>query len=214
MKALLILLVMGATFLFFSCSDSNDDSEEGNAISVDEYNGYDYVDLGLSVKWASYNIGATSPSDYGDYFAWGEIITKESYTSSNCISYGQDGWDDIAGSTQYDAARAIWGGRWRLPTKDEALELVDNCEWTWTVQDDVTGYRVTSTTNGNSIFLPAAGDYMETSLLNIGKFGDYRTSTPYEDDTSASYALGFYSQSIGVDWNRRDRGNSIRPVAE
>ncbi len=93
-------------------------------------NSYEYVDLGLSVKWATCNVGADSPSDYGDYFAWGEPETKKEYIDT----WGK-GMGGIAGNPQYDAARANWGGTWRLPTADEMKELIDKCKWEWTTYE-------------------------------------------------------------------------------
>ena len=117
--------------------------------------GHEYVDLGLSVKWATCNVGASKPEEYGDYFAWGETSTKEEYTEENSLTYGKK-MSDIAGNAQYDAARANWGGSWRMPTEYEWQELIDKCKWEW---GKVTGVKVNKVTgpNGNSIFLPAAG---------------------------------------------------------
>ena len=130
-----------------------------------KHEGHGYVDLGLSVKWATCNVGATSPEDYGDYFAWGETETKSEYTEENSATYGlsisqleSQGYIDGAGNLnpQYDAAAANWGGDWRMPTVAEMWELINNCTWTWTTQNGVSGYNVEGP-NGNSIFLPAAG---------------------------------------------------------
>ena len=107
-------------------------------------NGYDWVDLGLSVKWSTKNMGAASPSDYGDYFAWGEIRPKSSYTFSNCFDYLDstgDSWGTykIGGQTRiapdsgHDTARENWGGTWRMPTDSENEELCNKCTWTWTI---------------------------------------------------------------------------------
>lgn len=122
-----------------------------------KYNGHAYVDLGLSVKWATCNVGASSPEEYGNYYAWGETTTKSSYTEDNSKTDGVSMSSSIAGDASYDAARANWGGTWRLPTASESQELIDNCTWTWTTQGGKNGYKVTSEKNGNSIFLPAAG---------------------------------------------------------
>ena len=101
-------------------------------------NGYGYVDLGLSVKWATYNVGANSPEEYGNYYAWGETTTKTSYTEENCSTYGKS-IGSIAGNSTYDVARALWGGGWRLPTKEEFEELRDRCTWNWTTYKGVNG---------------------------------------------------------------------------
>ncbi len=109
------------------------------------------------LKWATCNVGATKPEEYGDYFAWGETKPKKEYMKENSVMYGNKNIGNIAGKVQYDAARANWGGSWRLSTKEEFEELVDNCTHTWTTQNGVEGCLFTSMKNGKSIFLPAAG---------------------------------------------------------
>ena len=130
-------------------------------------NGHEWVDLGLSVKWATCNVGASKPSDYGNYYAWGETKTKPTYTEENSKTYGKSSYNyDIGGKSSVDAARANWGGTWRLPTMAECQELVDKCTWTPTTQGGSNGCRV-SGPNGNSIFLPAAGFYRENKLSDL-----------------------------------------------
>lgn len=119
------------------------------------------VDLGLSVYWASCNLGATKPEEYGDYYAWGETSPKSQFTKDNYSYYDSnmaqyiDIGENISG-TQYDAATVNWGSDWRMPTRTEMKELIDNCTWQWTQVSGNNGYKVTGP-NGNSIFLPAAG---------------------------------------------------------
>ncbi len=175
-------------------------------------NGHGYVDLGLSVKWATCNIGATTPSDYGDYYAWGETRTKSSYTSDNSVTYGKN-MGSIAGIPQYDAARANWGGSWRLPTKDEIDELVSKCTKEWTTLNGRKGYKVTGP-NGNSIFLPAAGWRFGTSRNYAGEYGGYWSATPNEHHTNNAYNLSFGSDYFGRYWYRRYDGQSVRSVSE
>ena len=100
-----------------------------DATGTDE-NGYEYVDLGLSsgLKWARVNIGASAPEDYGNYYAWGETETKDSYTSSNSVTYGDSTIFDFSGDPEYDAAQANWGGHWRMPTHDEIVDLFKECD--------------------------------------------------------------------------------------
>jgi hypothetical protein len=135
---------------------------------LDPFNGHEYVDLGLpsGTLWASCNVGATSPEEYGDYFAWGETSTKSDYTISNSITSGLSiselesrGIIDASGNltAAYDAATANWGDKWRMPTLDEIKELVNQCTWEWTTQNGVNGCKVVGP-NSNSIFLPAAGN--------------------------------------------------------
>ena len=138
-------------------------------------NAWEAVDLGLSVKWASMNIGAESPEDYGFYFAWGEIEPKcifSDYTYKWCLSdvtknltkynyrggYGTTDGKTIL-ETADDAAYVNWGENWRIPTRSEAMELATNCTLVLTSRNGVEGYEVTSKKNSNSIFLPLAGRY-------------------------------------------------------
>ena len=102
--------------MMVSCKPDGSDGKPDGGNGKDE--GHGYVDLGLSVKWATCNVGATSPEDYGHYFAWGERCPKEEYTRENSLTYRKD-MSDIAGNPQYDAATANWGGNWRMPTKNE-----------------------------------------------------------------------------------------------
>ena len=176
-------------------------------------NDHGYVDLGLSVKWATCNVGANSPSDYGDYYAWGETSIKSSYTGDNSKTYGES-MNDIGGNSSYDVARYRWGGSWRLPTGADCQELVDKCTWTWTTQGGHNGYKVTSKTNGKSIFLPAAGWRYGTSSYLVGEYGYYWSSTPYESNTDIAYYLIFDSSILLTDWGLRLYGGSVRPVVE
>ena len=179
-------------------------------------NGHDWVDLGLpsGLKWATCNVGASSPEGYGNYYAWGETSTKSSYTEGNSTTFGKY-MSDIGGNDTYDVARKLWGGTWRLPTDAEFKELVDedNCTWEWTTQSGVNGCRVTSKINGASIFLPATGGRSGTSLFNAGSEGSYWSSTP---DSYAYYAYccGFNSGNHGTGWGYRNEGLSVRPVTE
>ena len=175
--------------------------------------GHDWVDLGLpsGLKWATCNVGATSPEDYGNYYAWGETSTKSEYTYDNSITFGQQ-MPDISGNATYDAARANWGGSWRMPTKAEMEELRDNCTWTWTSQNGVNGMRVTGS-NGNSIFLSAAGYCDGSSRYNIGEYGIYWSSTPSSGSSNA-YHLFFDSLDLDVNCNAPYCGHTVRPVSE
>ena len=174
---------------------------------------HEYVDLGLSVKWATCNVGANSPEEYGDYFAWGETTTKSGYTDSNSKTYGKS-MVDIKDNAQYDAATANWDGNWRMPTKAEFQELKENCTWVWTTQKGVKGYKVTSKKNGNSIFLPAAGYRYGSSHYGAGEFGYYWSYTPRESYARYSYGLYFGSDNHYVYWYYRYYGRSVRPVSE
>lgn len=190
----------------------NDPSDDPGYIS--DYNGHAYVDLGLpsGLKWATCNIGASSPSDYGYYYAWGETTTKTEYTTSNSKTYNKS-IGDISGNPEYDAARANWGGSWRMPSKTEFEELLSKCTWTWTTQGGHNGYKVTGS-NGNSIFLPAAGYRDGSSLYDAGSYGYYWSSSPYESNSQYAYYLSFGSGIHDVYWYSRYRGHAVRPVSE
>ncbi len=175
---------------------------------------HEYVDLGLSVKWATCNVGASKPEDYGDYYAWGETSTKTEYTEDNSKTCGSS-MGDISGNSSYDAARANWGGTWRLPTKAELEELENKCTWTWTTHNGVKGYKVTGP-NGNSIFLPAAG-FRHSSLILAGSSGHYWSSTPDKSSVYKACILIFNREGPFVsDYSTYDRddGRSVRPVLE
>ena len=181
-------------------------------VELCEINGYEYVNLGLSVLWATCNIGADSPEDYGDYFAWGETETKSSYSESNSVTYYVS-MSDISGNATYDAATANWGDPWRMPTYDEMKELVDSCTWEYTSENAVNGYLITGPT-GNSIFLPAAGYRQGTTLYYAGSYGNYWSSMPSESNTYHTWYLYFDSVYRYMDLARRYGGRSVRPVSD
>ena len=176
--------------------------------------GIEYVDLGLSVKWAPFNIGATSPAECGDYFAWGEIETKTEYTEANSLTHGIY-MEDIGGNPQYDAARAIWGSTWRLPSREEIEEIVAECTWEWTSVDGMNGCKITGP-NGNHIFVPAAGCYIGAELKMLGQNGMYHSYKMCGDYVNFSYGFHFGegSDNYQLDWLYRAYGRSIRPVTE
>ena len=175
---------------------------------------YEFVDLGLSVKWAACNVGAEKPEESGDYFSWGEITTKKSYLKENSLTY-EKVMQDIAGNPEYDAAAAKWGGAARMPTKVELEELLNNCTWKVETQNGVKGMLVTGT-NGNSIFLPAAGTIYEKTVGYPGEFGSYWSSTPYEEMNVGAYSVDFYTTNMeySVWWGYRILGHTIRPVSD
>ena len=172
-------------------------------------NGHDWVELGLSVKWATCNIGAFSPDEYGDYYAWGETRTKMNYYLNNCETREKT-ISDIAGNSTYDVARVTWGDKWCLPTKEECEELVDKCDWIEDRKNGHKGYRVVSKINGNSIYLPLAG-WGCSSIVERSESGHYWSSTP-GNSTKEAYSLNFGKWSPGVTRLDRANGFSIRPV--
>ena len=189
---------------------------------------YEFVDLGLSVKWATCNVGAERPEDYGDYFAWGETSPKSTYDWSTykwcrgakktltkyCTSSSYGTVDnkeqlDLAD----DAARVNWGSPWRMPTYDEWKELKNKCKWTWTTLNGVTGYKVVRKKNGNSIFLPAAGYRYDGNLYFAGSDGNYWSSSLYSSYLGSARNLLFGSD-VFVSRSDRCSGCSVRPVVE
>ena len=199
MKRLLILLAF-AMFFMSGVSAQN------------MHKGHDYVDLGLSVKWATCNVGANSPEAYGDYYAWGETATKSRYLSDNCETYKQN-IGDIKGTSR-DVAHVKWGGNWRMPTKAELDELLSKCTWSWTTQNGKNGYTVTGP-NGNSIYLPAAGYRYGDRLYHGGSRGYYWSSTPDSEDAQSAYRLLYLNSGYQrTGWDLRYSGHAVRPVLE
>lgn len=202
-----------------------------------QHYGREWVDLGLpsGVKWATCNVGASSPEEYGNYYAWSETNTSSEYVEGNCSTYSKS-MGDISGDAQYDVARKYWGGSWRMPTKTEMQELEKNCSWTWTTLNDIKGCKVTGP-NGNSIFLPATGHRYRSSLnfaggryvskptlrymfckLHTGR-GDYWSSSPSDDKcdffkNASAYCL--FCSSVNHDTSTEFRyvDKCIRPVFE
>jgi len=181
-----------------------------------------WVDLGLSVLWAAYNVGATSPEEYGGYYAWGETETKSNYTFET-YKYGYGDYefthigDDISG-TQYDVATVKWGADARMPRKDEIIDLVEKCTWASATYNGVRGVRVTGP-NGNSIFLPFAGYRGGTDIYDEGAGGYYWSGTLDGDYEYDAYGFGLYMNDGGLDYywgggGYRVIGLSVRPVSE
>lgn len=205
-----------------------DDTPGGNGYD----NGHDYVDLGLpsGLLWATCNVGASSPEDYGDYFAWGETEGYNSgKTTFDWSTYKWcNGTDDsltkyctrsIYGTVDNktvldpadDAAHANWGGSWRMPTMEERVELIEKCTCTWTTQSGVNGYKFVGP-NGNSIFLPAAGYRYNSSFGNVGSYGSYWSSSLDTSSPSTACYFTFDSSLVGWGIHCRDYGLSVRPV--
>ena len=207
-------------------------SPSGHGSSSD----YPYVDLGLSVKWATCNLGASRPEEYGDYYAWGETATKTNYDwgtykwckgaynklTKYCPSDKSSRWAAGHGSPDGktsldlsdDVAHIKLGGKWRMPSDVEWTELRERCKWTWTSTNGVPGYQVAGP-NGNSIFLPAAGIRYETNLKFAGSSGYYWSSSLGTDYPLYAWLVGFISDDrVGRGSYFRSYGFSVRPVTE
>ena len=217
MKKIVYLVALVAISLLFVQCEQN-----GMGRASGAHNGHEYVDLGLpsGLKWAICNVGAESPEGYGDYFAWGEVKPKEDYSwktykyeiEDNLIKYnGSDG--KIVLDVEDDAASVNWGGKWRMPTKEEQDELLNNCAWTWISQNGVNGYKVTGP-NGNSIFLPAVGNMDGGRFYDAGLYGAYWSSSLNADSPGIAYNVGFSSGNVGWYGNLLYYGLTVRPVCK
>ncbi len=191
---------------------------DGNVYTL---NGHKFVDLGLDVLWATMNVGADTETDYGSYFAWGEISPKENYALST-YKYGTSENDLTKYNTNDskttlepadDAATANWGISCRMPTKDEFYELADNCTWTSETINEISGYKGTS--NSNSIFLPPAGYYDEDGDNVVGSTLYYWTNTrSSSQDSGRSYTVDNDEGTLSLSTHShyRYRGLPVRAV--
>ena len=207
------VLVFSTALAFVGCKSNPNEPEGGNS------KGHNYVDLGLSVKWATCNVGATTPEDYGNYYAWGETATKETYNwntyfdtndgGNTFTKYNNNGEKAVLDPGD-DAAHVNWGGSWRMPTKAEWEELGENCTWTWTTQNGINGCKVTSNKAGYTdkfIFLPAAG-----LRYDGAPSGYYWSSSLNEYCSYDAWFLYFNSDGRSRNGYYRCLGLSVRPV--
>lgn len=189
--------------------------------------GVEAVDLGLSVKWANMNVGATKDSGFGSYFAWGEVKPKKYYSWGTYIWSQGDSKFLLKYSTSDrriqltpsdDAARANWGGEWRMPTIEEYEELIDpaKCTWEWITKDGVNGYKVTGKKTGNSIFLPITGFRFYEGVQFRAIKGIYWTSMLYSGNPNKAWCLEFDFSDVDISFGKlsanRFSGRCIRAV--
>jgi hypothetical protein len=231
-KKIFLLYLLACAGLFQAC-EKKDNGVDKPSVSIS--NGHEYVDLGLSVKWATMNVGATTPEDYGNYYAWGETNPTGYYgwsTYNYCngsdsiltkyCTNSSDGTVDNKTTLELsdDAAHANWGGSWRMPTETECRELFDNCTWERTTQNGVTGYKITSNKSGytnRSIFLPSAGYRHEMYTCGFSTQGYYWSASLDETNSYYAYYLGISSgcsSDYGYGYCYRYLGQSVRPVLE
>ena len=219
-------LMMLSAIIIVGCTKDNGG---GNS-----YNSHEYVDLGLpsGTLWATCNVGATTPEGFGDYFAWGETTPKDTYDLSNyahCIaidnynckytkyctnsSYGYNGFTDNLTTLlpEDDAATANWGNGWCTPTDEQWMELKNYTVSVWAPQNGVLG-RLFSASNGNSLFLPAAGYRWADELNYAGSIGYYWSSALRTDDPRDAWSVGFNSDDYRVCSYYRYTGFTVRPV--
>jgi hypothetical protein len=207
-----------------------------NPYVVDPYNGHAYVDLGLpsGTKWATMNVGATSETDYGLYFQWGDT---QGYTASQvgsgegqkAFTWNDYKWTEDGGSTmskytgsdgdgktildlEDDAVAVAWGGSWKMPTAEQCQELIDNTNNEWTTVNNVDGYKFTNKTDSSKyIFIPAAGGAENGSIHDVGSIGFVQSSSLYSSNVNSSSCLSLLS-IVGVYGSYRYGGFSVRGV--
>lgn len=228
-----VLAIMGiVTFasMLGGCSSGKESIERDKEIRrehkisvlTDTINGHRWVDLGLpsGTKWATTNVGASSTEEGGNYYAWGETEPKSDYSTINSTTYKvsfkklkKAGIVDSSGilKPEYDAATVNWGAPWRMPTDDEYRELITSCKWEFTSQNGENGYLVTGP-NKKTIFFPASAFQQNTTIENLGEFGDYWSSTVVQELSGVSCSLGYSSKSYGRRRYARYAGRTIRPV--
>ena len=244
------MMVGAASVLMTSCGDDEENvptgdnpeqtdpsTDDDNPVPGDGSDTHEYVDLGLpsGTLWATCNIGASSPEEYGDYFAWGETEPKSDYSwitykwcngsyNSLLTKYCTESTNGIVDDkTQLeledDAAYVNWGNKWRIPGKTQFSELFNSNYTTteWVTQNGVLGCKTTSRTNGNSIFLPAAGYRDGTSLKQVGSIGEYWTCAFYYRSQPRYARFLYFSSEYHpttdyTDARDRCRGLSVRPV--
>ena len=191
--------------------------------------GYEYVDLGLSVKWAKCNIGAATETEYGNYFMWGstrpntadECVWEHAPFNGGYSGYNADAFNKVKDTVcpngvlakGYDAAAQIMGGDWRMPTEAEFQELLNKTTNEWTQLNGVNGRKFTAS-NGNSIFIPAPGRCEDGSVNNVGYNGYVWSSSLNTSDPYYAWCLSFSSGDCYMSSNGRDRGQSVRGVRE
>ena len=260
MKKIIYLLMSLSLVAFVSCSDDDKENASSNGGSSvfksGTENGHDYVDLGLTsgTRWATANVGAKTPQDYGNYYAWGEVTAKEVYNGETynyhsdydeltkyCSksSYGKDGFTDTKTTLDLsdDAAYVNWGGKWRMPTKTQQDELLNECYWVWTDNynnSNVKGYIVYKAKSSSDkgkyvrkggtpsssyklsdahIFLPAAGSRDFGDLYGAGSNGYYWSSSLFTDYPSNAWDVHFLSSGYVYDYyDGRYLCQSVRAV--
>lgn len=228
---LIVLSIISVAGMLASCNGNGKTAEAEREGTVEEVAttgtlaGHEWVDLGLSVNWATCNIGASKSEEYGDYFSWGELSTKVSYewtTYSMCkgsdtkltkycniSKYGDSDFTDNLTTLESsdDAATANWGKDWRVPTRAEFQELLDKCTWSW--KDN--GYEVKGV-NGNTIFFPLPGSKSARALFDDGKRGEYWSNSLNTDYPCYAYEIFLDSIDHIINYQNRHYGSSIRPV--
>ncbi len=219
------IFIMALSLMFFGADGHAKVNVTDNEDKTPD--GVEAVDLGLSVKWANMNVGATKDSGFGSYFAWGEVKPKKYYSWGTYIWSQGDSKFLLKYSTSDrkiqltpsdDAARANWGGEWRMPTIEEYEELIDpaKCTWEWITKDGVNGYKVTGKKTGNSIFLPITGFRFYEGVQFRAIKGIYWTSMLYSGNPNKAWCLEFDFSDVDISFGKlsanRFSGRCIRAV--
>ena len=233
---MMAFVAMAAGLAFASCQKEDNNSTANNSSNSGDNGGSqvatEWVDLGLpsGLLWATCNLGATTPEGYGDYYAWGETATKDVYNWSTYKYCTVDADGDLQTLTKYntsstygttdnlttleamdDVATQKLGSGARMPTADEWRELIDNIAYEWTTMNGVNGLKFTAS-NGNCLFLPAAGNHFDSGLYGDGSLGYYRSSSLYADDPSDAWYFNFSESDQSMYGSRRSYGLSVRAV--
>lgn len=207
-KLYFLISLLFAALVLVSCEGIDDTQEgnKGNQSSKDPFNGHAYVDLNLpsGLLWATMNLGAKSPEEAGDYFSWGEISKKASYTKENYTLPKQ-----IELDSKNDVATVLWGGKWRMPSKKDFQELKDECDWTWDATKK--GYNIKSKTSDKSIFLYTTGYYNDSDIRGAGTTGYYWART--RNGEYGDY-LDFNDGYINITISDAYKGQVVRAVVE
>lgn len=205
--------------MFCDNDNNNDDTNESTNCSTS----HEYVDLGLpsGLKWATCNIGATSPTECGEYFAWGETEPKSEYSDWNSITQDMS-YQDLKSNhiinasdnlmLSHDAARVNWGSDWRIPTKEECEELCRKCKWESITTEGKNVYRITGR-NGNYIILPACGFIYEQENYSPSDI-EYWCATTIGEEGSGAYHLNVYENKPRIYWDGYSSGRPIRAVID
>lgn len=222
LKGVQICLVLFVFSIFYiSCkrNDQNNIKSENDSIIFE----HEFVDLDLpsGLKWATCNVGASTPYEYGDYIQWGEVSPKGFYTDENSIV--KDNPLSIEGNPNMDSATHNWGGSWHTPNSSDFKELIDNCAWTWGRLNGINGYKIVGK-NKKWIFLPASGFRADTWSDHVGKKGYYLCSDLNDKEIIKVLTSGVSIEILNA-WNlvfdntididapyRLARGKSVRPV--
>lgn len=222
MKTKLLSLIAAVLFLAACGSGLDPELELYSGIE----NGHKYVDMGGGVMWAQVNLGASMIGEYGDYYAWGETETKDyfwyntykycegrqnTYTKY-CINPSEGKVDSLTTlELEDDAAHVQWGGNWRIPTREEWIELRNTCTWTYTRENGIKGWKATAP-NGNCIFFPLGGGCTFNENETINHVGYYRSSSLGEKYSGSTYIVIMRTDEVTWSNGSRQGGLSIRPV--